>query len=322
MNEIVQFLARHGYWLLFGAVLGRQACLPIPANLVLLAAGALARSGRLSLSGAIGLSVMTLLLADLAWFEAGRRFGNRALHFVCGVSRHPESCVLEATGSFASYGVRTLFVSKFVVGLDAVAVPLAGAAGTPVADFLVCDVLGALFWSATWSALGYVFSDQLDGVATHVVRTGRFVALAALVGFVSYVVYKLLRSRHFMHQFALARITPDQLRDKLKGGEDVLILDLRSCVDSSDESVAIPGAVCVNPRRLERYKDAKIGPSREVVLYCDCPGEFTSARVALALRRRGVERVRPLAGGLQAWRDRGFPVVSKPRVPSHPVLHT
>jgi 3-mercaptopyruvate sulfurtransferase SseA len=45
-----------------------------------------------------------------------------------------------------------------------------------------------------------------------------------------------------------------------------------------------------------------------VVLYCDVPHEFTSARVALAMRRRGFRRVRPLAGGLLAWQERGFPV--------------
>jgi rhodanese-related sulfurtransferase len=31
--------------------------------------------------------------------------------------------------------------------------------------------------------------------------------------------------------------------------------------------------------------------------------------VALILRRRGIERVRPLAGGLHGWRDRGYPMV-------------
>jgi 3-mercaptopyruvate sulfurtransferase SseA len=30
--------------------------------------------------------------------------------------------------------------------------------------------------------------------------------------------------------------------------------------------------------------------------------------VALALRRHGVTRVRPLAGGFPAWRDSGLPV--------------
>jgi 3-mercaptopyruvate sulfurtransferase SseA len=30
--------------------------------------------------------------------------------------------------------------------------------------------------------------------------------------------------------------------------------------------------------------------------------------VALLLRRRGIERVRPLAGGLEGWRARGYPL--------------
>jgi 3-mercaptopyruvate sulfurtransferase SseA len=30
--------------------------------------------------------------------------------------------------------------------------------------------------------------------------------------------------------------------------------------------------------------------------------------VALLLRRRGIARVRPLAGGFDAWRERGYPV--------------
>lgn len=34
-----------------------------------------------------------------------------------------------------------------------------------------------------------------------------------------------------------------------------------------------------------------------------------SARVALLLRKQGVARIRPLAGGFQAWKARGFPVV-------------
>ena len=30
--------------------------------------------------------------------------------------------------------------------------------------------------------------------------------------------------------------------------------------------------------------------------------------MALILRNRGIERVRPLAGGFRAWRDRGYPL--------------
>ena len=310
MNETVHFLARHGYWLLIGSVLGRQACLPIPANLILIAAGALAHSGDLNLLEAVGLSVLTFLVADLAWFEAGRRFGIRILHLVCGLTREAESCAHRAANAFSKYGVNTLLFSKFLVGLDAVAVPLAGAGGIPRTRFVLFDAVGAILWSSTYAALGYAFSNQLERVAMHLERIGAIAALVVAVAFGFYLARKFTRWQTFLREFRLARITPEQLRDKLDGGEDVLVVDLQGRQDSATKSLAIPGAVRINPRRLEQYRDVVIAPSREVVLYCACPGEITSARVALALRQRGVKRVRPLAGGLQAWRDRGFPVTS------------
>src|SRR5580704_12689306 len=116
MNETVHFIARYGYWLLALAVLGKQACLPIPTSLFVLAAGALARSGGLSVPVIVGVSVITFLVADLAWYETGRRLGDRILHFVCGFSRDPEARVNRATAAFAGHGLKALLASKFVWG--------------------------------------------------------------------------------------------------------------------------------------------------------------------------------------------------------------
>jgi membrane protein DedA with SNARE-associated domain/rhodanese-related sulfurtransferase len=311
MKETVHFLEQHGYWLLIGSVLGRQACLPIPANLLLIAAGALAHSGRLNLPRAVALSVLTFLFADLAWFEAGRRFGDRILHVVCGLSRDAEACAHKATKSFARRGVKTLLVSKFVIGLDAVAAPLAGAGLIPRMRFLSLDAVGAVLWCSTYAGLGYVFSDQLERVAVHLERIGAIAILLAAVALGFYLARKLARWQAFLREFRLARITPEQLRDKLEVGEDILIVDLQGRQHYAKAPLGIPGAIRINPLRLARYRDVVIAPSRQVVLYCGCPGEITSARVALALRRKGIKHVRPLAGGLQAWRDRGFPVTSE-----------
>jgi len=128
--------------------------LPIPANLVLIAAGALARSGNLNLPRIILLSVMTFVLADLAWYDAGRRFGERILHFVCGHTGNPESCAGRATAAFSKRGARTLLISKFVIGLDAVAAPLAGKHGISVLTFMAFDGLGAALWTITYTVLG------------------------------------------------------------------------------------------------------------------------------------------------------------------------
>jgi membrane protein DedA with SNARE-associated domain/rhodanese-related sulfurtransferase len=315
MNEAVHFLAKYGYWLLFVSVLARQACLPVPANLALLASGALAGSGKLNLAAILFLSVLAFLFADLAWFEAGRRWGNRILHFACGVSGDPSSCVRNANRSFARNGVKSLLISKFVLGLDAVAAPLAGASNTSRARFLVFDALGATLWSGAYAALGYIFSEQLDRVAAYAARTGELLAILLTAVLSSFIAYKIALWLRFLREFRLARITPDQLRQQLSAGEDVLILDVQRREKHVQRLMGIPGAIRMDPRDIEwdqgTMGEVEKSTHREIVIYCSCPSEYTSARVAMVLRHRGLQHVRPLAGGLQAWLDRGYEVTTE-----------
>lgn len=311
MNDMVHFLARHGYWLVFVSLLGGQAGLPVPGNLILLAAGALAASGKLNFAAIVFLSALALALADMAWFQAGRKWGKKILHFACGISKDPGGCVRKAEGSFGRHGARLFLGSKFVIGIDAVAVPLAGASNTARTEFLFFDAVGATLWSGAYATLGYVFRKQLDLVAAFASRMGVLLVILLAAGLGFYIIFKVVRWLRFIHEFRLARITPDQLQDKIRAGDNILILDVRRSRSSVQEFQGVPGAVRIDPHHIERDIGA-LGlaetPTRHIVIYCTCPSEFTSARVALALRRRGFQQVWPLAGGLHAWRDRGLPI--------------
>jgi len=50
----------------------------------------------------------------------------------------------------------------------------------------------------------------------------------------------------------------------------------------------------------------------EVIVYCACPNEASAARIAQRLIRMGCIRVRPLTGGIFAWKDEGFEVEAVP----------
>jgi membrane protein DedA with SNARE-associated domain/rhodanese-related sulfurtransferase len=310
MNEMVAFLEKHGYWIFFISVLGRQGCLPVPANLLLLAGGALAGLGKLSFVKIIAVSIIAFLVADLAWYEAGRRWGTKTLHFLCGSTRDPSACAGKMTERFTRYGARVLLISKFIIGLDAVAAPMAGISGTQRPRFLALDGAGALLWSCAYTALGWAFSDQLDRIASYSAKLGTLAILAGIAAVCVFIILRLIRWYRFLREFRLARITPDQLMSKLHAGENVLILDLQGGTKQAQELMAIPGAIRIDPhllQRYERYRNPNLPTNREVILYCSCPSEFTSARVAMTLHRRGFEHVRPLAGGLEAWRKQ-FPV--------------
>jgi rhodanese-related sulfurtransferase len=125
------------------------------------------------------------------------------------------------------------------------------------------------------------------------------------------MVRKTVRWYRFLREFRLARITPDELGDKLKNPQRILVLDLQGGANEADAMMAIPGAVRIDPRKLSRYirqyRGVDLHTDREVILYCDSAMEATSRRVALALRGLGFEHVRPLTGGFQAWRKSGWP---------------
>jgi rhodanese-related sulfurtransferase len=59
-----------------------------------------------------------------------------------------------------------------------------------------------------------------------------------------------------------------------------------------------------------------------VVVYCSCPNEATAVRIAMALRKRGITRIRPLLGGLEAWRERNYPVVAHRHVTAEMIAGT
>lgn len=72
MSDTVEFLVRHGEAIVFAAVFAEQIGLPVPAIPVLLAAGALAGAGKMSLTWAVLLSLVACFAGDFIWYELGR----------------------------------------------------------------------------------------------------------------------------------------------------------------------------------------------------------------------------------------------------------
>jgi rhodanese-related sulfurtransferase len=157
-------------------------------------------------------------------------------------------------------------------------------------------------------AVGWLFSAQLELVAHAFARLGRGALILVIVAIAGYVGWKFIGRQRFLRQIRMARITPEELKAKLDGGEAPMIVDIRDRIDFEAEPAVIPGALHLTTEELEQ-RHREIPRERDIVLYCTCPSEATSARVALLLRRRGIERVRPLAGGYHAWRKHGYPMV-------------
>jgi rhodanese-related sulfurtransferase len=237
----------------------------------------------------------------------GARYGGTIVRTVCKLSFESATCVRRTGDFFQRYGSRALLLAKFVPGLGAVAAPIAGQSKMPYATFVTFDAAGALLWSLSATLVGRFFGDVLKrhpGALGQVGHSAGLLFILLLVGFFCYRVY---RQRAFLRQIRGAKIEPEELKAMLDGGENVYIIDLRHPLDYLPDPRRLPGAVLFKPDTLVAEGD-RIPRDRDIVLYCTCPSDATSARTALRLRNLGIYRVRPLHNGYEGWRKLGYPL--------------
>lgn len=267
MHRTVEFLLHHGYTVLLGWVFAEQIGLPLPSMPLLLAAGALAGTGHLSLFVCLLYAVLAAVAADSIWYYLGRRKGIRILQLLCKISLEPDSCVRRTEGVFAKQGARSLLVAKFLPGLSTVAPPLAGIFHMRARRFLLYDALGSLFWAATFLGIGFVFSGQIERVAEYLASFGGWLLVVILGALAGYIAYKFIGRQRFLRELRISRITVEELKEKIDSGEELAIVDLRHSMDFEAEPETIPGAFRMDAKELQEKTD-RLPRDREIILYC------------------------------------------------------
>ena len=301
------FLAEHGALVLFWVIFVEQIGFPLPALPLLVAAGALVATENMSLAAALLVPVAASLPPDLAWYYLGRQKGGKVLGFLCRLSLEPDSCVRDTENVFHRNGPRALLLAKFVPGFSTVAPPLAGIVGMPATTFILYDLGGTLIWAAVSAGVGALFSNQLEQLIGLFDQAGGMMLVILLLGLAGFVGYKFYHRQKFLRHLRMAKISVDELKRRLDAGESISVVDVRHPLALDLEPESIPGAINFTLEDIE-HRHHEIPRDRDIVLYCSCPNEVSSARTAFLLKKKGIHRVRPLEGGLDAWRERQFPV--------------
>lgn len=313
MDLLLSLLAHYGLWLVFANVLALQMGLPLPAYPTLIVVGAMAATSPTpSLAQVVAVAVAACLVADLAWYAAGGRYGRRVLRVMCRLSLSPDSCVRQTETLYERWGAASLMVAKFIPGFAAVATSMAGLARTPLATFVTFDAVGALLWAGVAVLLGWLFRDAVAEVISVFEAAGRWGLIGLGSALLLYVAVRALQRHRLIRTLRMSRIDVDELAQMLQRGEQPLIVDVRAT--SSRSEGQIPGAVWIDNQSFEtslRTLNLMRDDPRlrdDVIVYCACPNEASAATVAQKLMRAGFRHVRPLGGGIEAWVERGHAV--------------
>jgi membrane protein DedA with SNARE-associated domain/rhodanese-related sulfurtransferase len=304
-QHLLLSLSQYGLWVVVLNVFLNQIGLPLPAVPTIVVAGAIAASGQLPLAAVFSGAVAACLIADCVWYLVGQLYGMRVLKALCRISLEPDSCVSETQTRFERWGINSLVIAKFVPGLSTIAPPMAGALRIGWLRFIFLSTLSAVLWVGAGLAAGILFRTQIEGLLQHLDHIGGMAVAGALILLGAYVGFKWWERRRFFRALRMARISVAELYGLIQSGAEPLIIDVRSPTARALEPHWIPGALHISLPDVDVHM-RDLPRDRDIILYCTCPSEASAARVAKILMNHGFKRVRPLHGGLDAWRAAGY----------------
>ncbi len=306
MSNSSELFHQYGLIFIFGNVLIEQLGLPIPSIPVLLLAGAASARGEIPLIGAFILGIIANLIADSAWYEIGRKEGGKVLSIACRISLNPGSCVRQTESFLKRWGVPSLIIAKFIPGFSIIALPTVGSMKKPRYLFWLFDSIGSGLWTGSILISGFIFSDTIERIISRSSHFGQLAAALVALVVALFILVKYLQRQRFYQSLNMPRISVEELNELISDGYEPLILDVRSEMVKSIGLDHIPGARPVSLENLSNLTDLPY--DREIITYCNCPDEASAALAARTLINQGFQKVRPLKGGLDAWREAGYPI--------------
>jgi rhodanese-related sulfurtransferase len=98
-------------------------------------------------------------------------------------------------------------------------------------------------------------------------------------------------------------VSVEEVKTRLERGEKFVLVDVRE--ESEYAQDHLPGAIHLSKGIIERDIEERVAdPATPMVLYCG--GGFRSALAADNLQKMGYRNVLSMAGGVRAWRSKGF----------------
>jgi membrane-associated protein len=136
------------------AVAALDAVLPVaPSETVLVAAGALAGSGKLALPLVLCAAASGALIGDNVAYALGRWLGPRALRRLTGAK--VEKRLAWAQRQLDEHGPSVIVVARFVPGGRTAVTLTAGTLGFPWRRFVAYDLSAAVLWACYGGLIGY-----------------------------------------------------------------------------------------------------------------------------------------------------------------------
>lgn len=193
-DQLLSSLVTYGLPVLFGVVFVAAAGLPLPATLLLIAAGAFTDSGQLSFVWVVVLATLAAVAGDNLAYGASRWGGRKLTTRLERWAGGPER-LRQAERTVARWGGTGVFLSRWLLTPVGPALNVAsGLTNYTWGRFALFGFAGEVVWVLLYTMIGRVFSDRVQQIGD-VAGDLTWVACGiALVGLLSWGLWRRWRA--------------------------------------------------------------------------------------------------------------------------------
>jgi membrane protein DedA with SNARE-associated domain len=185
------------YSIIFSILILCGLGLPVPEDIVLIAAGLFAYNGDASLYGMILISLLGVILGDYMLFFIGRRWGLWFLTHRIFKGAFSEKRIMKVHKYFDKYGNKTVFFARFLLGVRAATFFIAGTHTMSAIKFIALDLLGALISIPLIIYLAYHFGGEIEHGVTIIRHTNHTILAIVAICIAFLIIRYRLRKKQY-----------------------------------------------------------------------------------------------------------------------------
>jgi len=196
-QSLASFIVHFGYPMIVVGVMAENLGVPLPGEILVLLASSMVDQGRLTLTGIALAATMGAWAGDHLSFLMGRKAGSKVIDLYCRVTVCSRQCSMLGQRFYCKYGPLTLVFARYVVGVRALAVPMAGMSGVPYRRFALFDFAGTLLWATSMTLIGGLLGKRLFAWMVIGRHAGEIASAVVLLMVIIILVYKVWKVKRF-----------------------------------------------------------------------------------------------------------------------------
>ncbi|MEX2017256.1 MAG: DedA family protein [Candidatus Pacearchaeota archaeon] len=199
-NALIKIIGDLGYAGIFLGMMIESTIFPLPSELILIPAGALVATGKMSFSGVLLAAVAGTIFGAMINFLFAMFLGRNLVNML--VKKYgrflfiTEAKLRQTDEYFQKHGEITTFIGRLIpVARHIISLP-AGFSQMNVLKFIIYTALGAAVWSSFLVYLGYLFWDRIEWINGQL----NFFFIPLLVLALIIVIIYLLLHKNYNHK--------------------------------------------------------------------------------------------------------------------------